>query len=79
MLLEPGDTLTLAMEGDMAKAEFDEGPEILERFKTMMTRVFQAPKSSTPFAKPKRATKKAASKPSAGKHASAQKSGKAWD
>ena len=44
MLLEPGDTLTLAMEGDMAKAEFDEGPEILERFKTMMTRVFQAPK-----------------------------------
>jgi hypothetical protein len=32
MLLEPGDTLTLAMEGDMAKAEFDEGPEILERW-----------------------------------------------
>jgi hypothetical protein len=43
----------------MAKAEFDEGPEVLERFKTMMTQVFQAPKSSTPFAKPKRATKKA--------------------
>jgi len=42
--------------------EYHEGPEVLERFKTMMTRIFQAPKSSTPFAKPKKATKKAARK-----------------
>jgi hypothetical protein len=59
--------------------EYHEGPEVLERFKTMMTRAFQTPKSSTPFAKPKRATKKAVSKPSVKKHASAHKSGKAGD
>jgi hypothetical protein len=45
----------------MPKAEFDEGPEALERFKALMVRAFQAPKSSTPFAKPK-ATKKAGTK-----------------
>jgi hypothetical protein len=60
------------------KAEYHEGPEVLEQFKAMMTRVFQAPKSSTPFAKPK-ATKKAVPKSSVKKRASARKSGKAGD
>jgi len=62
----------------MAKAEYIEGPEALERFKTMMTQVFQAPKSSTPFAKPK-ATKKAAPKGAPKKRASRKVSGKAGD
>jgi len=43
------------------KHEYHEGPETLERFKALMTRALQAPKSSTPFAKPK-ATKKAGKK-----------------
>ena len=59
----------------MAKAEYHEGPEALERFKTMMTQVFQAPKSSTPFAKPK-ATKKAVPKGAPKKQASRRKHGK---
>jgi hypothetical protein len=37
----------------MAKAEYIEGPEALERFKALMAQAFQAPKSKTPFAKPK--------------------------
>lgn len=61
----------------MAKPEYREGPEALEKFKTMMTRVFQAPKSRTPFAKPK-ATKKAVSK-AAPKKATSRKSGKGED
>ena len=44
----------------MSQNEYHEGPEVLERFKSLMTRAFQAPKSKTPFAKPK--VKKAGSK-----------------
>jgi hypothetical protein len=60
------------------KPEYNEGPEALEKFKTMMTQVFQAPKSSTPFAKPK-ATKKAVPKSAPKKRASRGKSGKGED
>jgi len=44
----------------MTRSEYHEGPEALERFKALMTRAFQAPKSKTPFAKPK--VKKAGAK-----------------
>ena len=44
------------------KHQYSEGPEILERFKALMTRAFQAPKSKTPFAKAKKAGSKATPK-----------------
>ena len=59
------------------KHEYHEGPEALEKFKTMMVQVFQAGKSSTPFAKPK-AKKKAVPK-GARKKGSSRKSGKDED
>jgi hypothetical protein len=62
----------------MAKPEYHEGPEALDKFKTMMTQVFQAPKSSTPFAKPE-AKKKVVPKSAPKKRASRRKSGKGED
>ena len=59
--------------------EYHEGPKALEDFKTMMTKVFQAPKSNTPFAKPKKATKKAVPKGAPKKQASRRKHGKGED
>jgi hypothetical protein len=56
------------------KHEYHEGPKVLERFKALMTQALQAPKSSTPFAKPK-ATKKAARV--SAKRSTLRKSGKA--
>ena len=49
------------IETHLAKHEYIEGPEALERFKSLMTKALQSPKSKTPFAEPK-ATKKAGTK-----------------
>jgi hypothetical protein len=59
------------------KHEYHEGPEVLEKFKALMAQAFQAPKSSTPFARPKKATKKAARV--SAKRSTLRKSGKAGD
>jgi hypothetical protein len=42
--------------------EYYQGPDVLERFKALMTRAFQSPKPKTPFAKPKKAKKAASGK-----------------
>jgi hypothetical protein len=64
------------IETHLAKHEYIEGREALERFKTLMSQALQTQKSSTPFAKPK-ATKKAVSKGAPKKQASRRKHGKA--
>jgi hypothetical protein len=42
----------------LKQPEYIEGPEALRKFNKMMTRVFRAPKTDTPFSKPKPAPKK---------------------
>ena len=66
------------IETHLAKHEYIEGPEALERFKSLMTQVLRTPKGKSPFAKPK-AIKKVARKAALKKRVSRKESGKAGD